>query len=230
MIKLFRKIRQKLLRENRISKYLLYAIGEILLVVIGILIALKINNWNEYKKERALEGSLSGKIADNITDDINQYEKVLLAESIFQAQIDSFLIIIRSPFEYETSDLDKYYRSLWYFQRFTPNKGALTNLISSGKINIIENEDLLENILEYYKTIDEQTASVDEAPAAYSRNQIGPFIMNYDFLDSNVITSKYRKRKSLLEYHQNPAIENLASARIQLMNTQKEYYELQISK
>jgi hypothetical protein len=47
MIKLFRKIRQRLLNEHRFSKYLIYATGEILLVVIGILIALQINNWNE---------------------------------------------------------------------------------------------------------------------------------------------------------------------------------------
>jgi len=47
MIKFFRKIRQNLLMENKTSKYFKYAIGEILLVVIGILIALQINNWNE---------------------------------------------------------------------------------------------------------------------------------------------------------------------------------------
>ena len=50
MIKFFRKIRQQLLVENKFSKYLLYAIGEIILVVIGILIALQINNWNEVRK------------------------------------------------------------------------------------------------------------------------------------------------------------------------------------
>jgi len=51
MIKFFRKIRQQLLTENKFSKYLLYAIGEIVLVVIGILIALSINNWNESRKQ-----------------------------------------------------------------------------------------------------------------------------------------------------------------------------------
>ena len=50
MIKFFRRIRQKLLSENKFSKYLIYAIGEIILVVIGILIALQINNWNEGRK------------------------------------------------------------------------------------------------------------------------------------------------------------------------------------
>ena len=55
MIKFFRKIRQKLLEQNRVSKYLLYAFGEIILVVIGILIALQINNWNEREKAKSYE-------------------------------------------------------------------------------------------------------------------------------------------------------------------------------
>ena len=50
MIKFFRKIRQNLLMENKTGKYLKYAIGEIMLVVIGILIALQINNWNDTRK------------------------------------------------------------------------------------------------------------------------------------------------------------------------------------
>lgn len=55
MLKFFRRIRQKLISENKFSKYLLYAIGEIMLVVVGILIALQINNQNEFEKERQKE-------------------------------------------------------------------------------------------------------------------------------------------------------------------------------
>ena len=66
MIKFFRRIRQKLLSENRFSKYLIYAIGEIVLVVIGILIALQINNWNE-KRKASIEGLV---LLNNIYDDL----------------------------------------------------------------------------------------------------------------------------------------------------------------
>jgi hypothetical protein len=55
MIKFFRRIRQKLLEQNRFSKYMFYATGEILLVVIGILIALQVNTWNEKRKQEILE-------------------------------------------------------------------------------------------------------------------------------------------------------------------------------
>ena len=54
MISFFRKIRQKLLSENRVTRYLAYAVGEILLVVIGILIALQVNTWNENRKKLAV--------------------------------------------------------------------------------------------------------------------------------------------------------------------------------
>ena len=55
MIKFFRKIRYNLIEKNRTGKYLKYAIGEIILVVIGILIALSINNWNDSRLENKTE-------------------------------------------------------------------------------------------------------------------------------------------------------------------------------
>ena len=72
MIKFFRKIRYNLMEQNKTGKYFKYAIGEIILVVIGILIALSINNWNEAKKARAeyfhklLQDPATKKIPQNI--------------------------------------------------------------------------------------------------------------------------------------------------------------------
>ena len=68
MIKFFRKIRQKLLTENKFSKYLIYAIGEIILVVIGILIALQINNWNHERLNRKQEIKILIGIRDELND------------------------------------------------------------------------------------------------------------------------------------------------------------------
>ena len=53
MIKSFRRARQKLLKDNRFPKYLVYAFGEIALVMIGILLALQVNNWNEGRKNKS---------------------------------------------------------------------------------------------------------------------------------------------------------------------------------
>ncbi|MGB0916573.1 MAG: DUF6090 family protein [Flavobacteriales bacterium] len=71
MIKFFRKIRQQLLSENKFSKYLIYALGEIVLVVIGILIAMQINNWNEQRKVDIEIGKVLKEVRnDLITDSI----------------------------------------------------------------------------------------------------------------------------------------------------------------
>ena len=75
MIKYFRRIRQKLLRENRFSKYLLYAVGEIVLVVIGILIALQINNSNEKRKAIIKEKNSVVSIYQDLKRDLGNIEK-----------------------------------------------------------------------------------------------------------------------------------------------------------
>mgnify|MGYP000188649675 CR=1 FL=1 len=75
MIKFFRKIRYNLMNENKTGKYFKYAIGEIILVVIGILIALSINNWNEGRKNDRKEALLIKNIIEDLNSDtahINQ--------------------------------------------------------------------------------------------------------------------------------------------------------------
>ena len=70
MIKFFRRIRQQLLTENKFSKYLIYAIGEIVLVVVGILIALQFNTWQIEKKDRQIEKTLLKNIKRDLESDI----------------------------------------------------------------------------------------------------------------------------------------------------------------
>ena len=72
MIRFFRQIRQKLLTENRVSRYFLYALGEILLVVIGILIALQINNWNNYRDDREEEQVLLHNLKQEFTKNLRE--------------------------------------------------------------------------------------------------------------------------------------------------------------
>ena len=75
MIKFFRKIRQNLLMRNKSGKYLKYAIGEIVLVVVGILIALQINNWNENRKATINECMLVGKMIEQTVSDSSLFYK-----------------------------------------------------------------------------------------------------------------------------------------------------------
>jgi len=91
MIKFFRKIRQKLLSENKFSKYLIYAFGEIILVVIGILIALQINNWNENRKLNSLEIGMLKEINFSLETDLKD---LINEEKNLKAKLNSGKIII----------------------------------------------------------------------------------------------------------------------------------------
>lgn len=76
--------------------------------------------------------------------------------------------------------------------------------------------------------MDTHGIGIDEAISAQPRNQLSPYIMNFDFKDSSSIVSEYRKRKSLLEYHQDPAIDNLVNFKGKMLGVQIETYEKQI--
>jgi uncharacterized membrane protein YgaE (UPF0421/DUF939 family) len=82
MLRFFSKIRQRLLSDNKPSKYLLYAIGEIVLVVIGILIALQVNNLNTIRSEKQNLNKYLEKISINIKDDI------LTAKSMLKSRVE----------------------------------------------------------------------------------------------------------------------------------------------
>ena len=90
MIKFFRHIRQRLIGENRFSKYLLYAIGEIILVVIGILIALQINTWNDFRKKNLLKANYIESLKRDLSADIIYIKSQIIADSIDLAKMYSF--------------------------------------------------------------------------------------------------------------------------------------------
>jgi len=94
MIKFFRQIRQKLLRENRFSRYLLYAIGEILLVVIGILIALQINTWNEDRKNLEKENYYLNSIKSSIKLSQSELDRVITDAQHISSSADTLFLLL----------------------------------------------------------------------------------------------------------------------------------------
>ncbi|MCP9198595.1 DUF6090 family protein [Gramella sp. GC03-9] len=101
MIKFFRNIRRRLLRENRFTRYLIYAVGEIILVVIGILIALQINNWNENQQDRKLERGLMTDMITDLRNDLSLLDEVIDRNQIKTERLDSLL-----TYSQKVNDLD----------------------------------------------------------------------------------------------------------------------------
>ena len=148
MIRFFRQIRQILLTDNKFSKYLLYAVGEILLVVIGILIALQVDNWNEERELRVEELKI-----------LKEFRESLAKDSAFLQGSKYTYEKARNSMEYLISYMDKdlpYTDSLKYhFANITFDWGLQYDLstyeiFKSKDLKLISNESLRSKIITYY--------------------------------------------------------------------------------
>lgn len=147
MIKFFRKIRQNMIKENKVSKYVLYAIGEIILVVIGILIALSINNWNESRKSSAFENDTLAQVQANLIKD--KFNLIAIGTS-FQKAITSSNKILGSTWSEQDKDSLKYWLGdIIQFDRFQPLTNAYEVLKSKG-LDQVKNKQLRFLLGTYY--------------------------------------------------------------------------------
>jgi len=154
MIKFFRKIRQSLLSENKFSKYLLYAIGEIALVIIGILIALAINKKNTDIENIKLRDlyliQLNEEINVNLQK-LNNYKDRAIAQI---TELDTLVDILRNK-EYDNPKLLLKSRYLYIIQRFNPTTTTYENLKYSGDLKLFKDLKLRNSISKAYDTFNE---------------------------------------------------------------------------
>ena len=170
MIKFFRKIRYDLIGKNKTGKYLKYAIGEILLVVIGILIALSINNWNENRKSDIELNNYLGLMREELQQDKLFYIK-LISEN--KRRLDYLIALSSGSFEH--LNLELALENIAY-NFATRNFGsAYYALKENGKLISINNKELRNQMVHYYENL-----SVDyNQYASWHRNFVVTNIENY---------------------------------------------------
>lgn len=163
MIKFFRKIRYDLMETGKTGKYLKYAIGEIVLVVIGILIALQINNWNGQRKLELKEKSLLAAIHKEFLKNKIQLDLTIsqhnLALNSCKKIIDLF------PLDIESINLDSislYLYNLKNAPSFNPSQGSINSIINTSSFDIISNNTLRELLISWPDLV-----------ADYRENEIG---------------------------------------------------------
>ena len=149
MIKFFRKIRQNLLSEGKNGKYFKYAVGEIILVVIGILIALSINNWNEKRKDRLIENQILDEMLISLKSDKMTFEmlekRLMDKDSAIQKILD-----LRERGELSNGKTFGDLMGVARQQiRFTYDRSPYNNLVAIG-INKISNNEILKAVNKYY--------------------------------------------------------------------------------
>ncbi|WP_179345516.1 DUF6090 family protein [Winogradskyella ursingii] len=147
MIKFFRHIRQRLVKESRTSKYLLYAIGEIVLVVIGILIALQINNWNEERKDNAFEKEILSQIRANLIQDRENLNDI---KTWHQRAFDASQKLVDDSLRNKNFDSVPYWLGeVVHFSRFQSLTNSYEALKSAG-LQTVKDKELRKNLGVYY--------------------------------------------------------------------------------
>ncbi len=185
MINFFRKTRKKLADDNKPLKYMRYAVGEIVLVVIGILIALQINNWNEANKQEIIEIKFLKQLAFDLGVDIAYYNHRIETSERGIQSLDWYLeesyniqnnaaeakILLRKTF------VDTDHLSI--------RKVTFQELISSGNLGIFSNDKLKQEVLEHYGKVEELGTNIKEFNT--TTNQL----MTTVFASNNVNIMKY---------------------------------------
>ncbi len=146
-------MRQKLAAENKVMAYLRYAIGEIVLVVIGILIALQINNWNEDRKDQLRLNNHYIELLNELNNDRNNLKEII--EYVRELNNQTFEIsefINASLSKTDTTKITDDLLDVEAYAFFSISKSAYTTLLSSGDIQLIENTQL-KNMLSIYHDV-----------------------------------------------------------------------------
>ena len=161
-MKIFRKARRKLAEDNKPIKYMRYAFGEIILVVLGILIALQINSWNEQRKLIAEEQYLLKELlAEFNTNLIKIKEDVYLNTNNQNAAIEILKIIHDKSFINREKELDSLFIVVFSYGSFNAATGTLDEIISTGKLRVIRDKQLRNMLTEWPGWLLNQQEDID---------------------------------------------------------------------
>lgn len=147
MLRFFRHVRKRLMEQNKIRTYLLYALGEIALVMIGILLALQVNNWNEDRKMVIEEIEILNILQEDLETAKAQSEEYIIAEELNRQTLknilsaDSLEVILNSE---QTDSL--FFNAIWSANYRIPVISAYNDLKSAGKTGLISNQMIREQL------------------------------------------------------------------------------------
>jgi len=179
MINFFRKIRRKLADDNKPIKYMRYAMGEIVLVMVGILLALQVNNWNEERKQNNNGLNVLIKLKKEFIENQNLLKGIIPLHKRTEYSNNRLLELIGPiPTEKKLDSLGYYVNDLIFIPKYTPNKSVLNSVIASGDINYIENEEITYKITHWKGKLEQYNYWITVV-SSISIDQIIPFTLEY---------------------------------------------------
>jgi len=230
MIKFFRRIRYHLMGENKMGKYFKYAVGEIFLVVIGILIALQINNWNTAYKDRKLEHKTLSNLKLDLSLQKGIIQDHLLHERMLLLKVDSCLSMIHSKIKVDR--LVVLLDTLADRLTFVTNSVTFDHMGLEGNASNMTNVDLQKKLLEYYQQLDYTKSVVNNNNLYRTNSQFGAFIVNnpmglelnenglIDTMQEISPKQKYTLKKQL-EARKYSLLNNIEKCSLQMIKTEE---------
>jgi hypothetical protein len=150
MFRIFRKIREEIVLGNKTRRYASYAVGELVLVVLGILIALQINNWNEERLEQQQIADYAHALIKDLERDLAMIEVIKMEIDVLIKKIDTLAAYIENRSIEDVRNIDLYYLMRAPFYRpYAWNRTALEQIKSSGALRQMKNQELAEKISAY---------------------------------------------------------------------------------
>jgi hypothetical protein len=190
VIKFFRKIRQSLLTDSKFGKYLLYAIGEIILVVIGILIALQINNANEARKLRSQEIHYLENLKTDLNLNIAELDEYIAVRNSRIESANKVLEHFEGKPLTDLNDFAFHTTNIYIWQKFTQQDNTFQELVNSGNLALISNDTIkngLLNLQSLYKKLKNEEehfrydAEVLLYEPSYAVLDLNPIVKNFTY-------------------------------------------------
>ena len=169
-------------RAGRFGRYLLYAIGEVLLVMVGILLALQVDNWNEERKEREIETGILQDLQTEFGENLSDANRVFDGNLVTYQALSALQQDIQNrSYDRDRVDSLMYFVFDWY--DYTPKPGASNNLINAGNLNLITDKRLRELLTLWPGVVDELDDD-EQLAIRYSQEVIVPFLSeNYPMVN-----------------------------------------------
>ncbi len=170
-----------MLTENKFNKYLLYAIGEIVLVMIGILIALSINNWNENRKNMIQENNILTSLLIEINSQRQKLERTISKDSINYFSADT-LMTISGPINFKMINSRRFIDLLFRVNdrtTFNPQHGTVEALLSSVELKLVKNQELRIQIAGLSGRLEDYSEE-DRTIESFLENELNPYITEED--------------------------------------------------
>ncbi|NAS12173.1 DUF6090 family protein [Poritiphilus flavus] len=186
-MKLFRKIRIDQINKGQLKKYLLYAIGEILLVMIGISLALQVNNWNEARIRKNTEIGHYMNIRDQIVDDKKLISNLIDYNNGYMQQFKFASGLIEANDRSQMDTLGLIVRNLTNYSDFDRHGNIYETMVNSGEVKLLRNHKIVDGLRileEKYLYINRMENIHYDAMMTYVVSSITPSIR---FSDANIV-------------------------------------------